>query len=117
MVPVKVWVMINFSLGLVVILLFLTLFGITLPSVGQVQYVLDREPPLCLVSWQDQYESWTELDSCCLEAHKQLECVFHQQNLEQGRIDWICRTGGEGSVSYGLNTKAYRYCQQQNYWK
>jgi len=116
MVPPKAWVVINFSLGLVIVLLLLNLLGINLPSLGQVQYVLDREPPLCLAYWQGHYESWTDLDSCCLEAYKQLNCFFHQQNLEQGRVDWVCRTG-ESSVSYGLNAKAYRYCQQQSYWR
>lgn len=112
----KVWIIINISLSLIALLLLLNFLDITLPSLGQVQYVLDREEPLCLVNWQGEVNSWPEIDSCCLEARKQLECLFYQQQTNLGRIDWICKTGGS-SVSYGLNSKAYRYCQQQNYWK
>jgi len=106
----------NVSLGIIALLLLLNLFNITLPSLGQVQYVLDRETPLCLVEWKGSQESWNDIDNCCLEARKQLECEFNVQNTKFGRVDWTCSTG-EGSVSYGLNNKAYRYCQQQNYWR
>ncbi|MFH0701742.1 MAG: hypothetical protein V2A62_04865 [Candidatus Woesearchaeota archaeon] len=115
-VPSKVWIVVNVSLGVIALLLLLSFFGITLPSLGQVQYVLDREEPLCVVNWQGQLNSWPEIDSCCLEARKQLECFFYQQQTDLGRIDWICKTGS-GSVSYGLNSKVYRYCQQQSYWR
>ncbi|MEK6937471.1 MAG: hypothetical protein AABX04_00360 [Nanoarchaeota archaeon] len=115
-VPSKVWIVVNVSLSVIALLLLLSFFGITLPSLGQVQYILDREEPLCVVNWQGQLNSWPEIDSCCLEARKQLECLFYQKNTDLGRIDWICQTGSS-SVSYGLNSKAHRYCQQQNYWR
>jgi hypothetical protein len=111
----KVWFVLNVSLGTIALLLLLNLLGITLPSLGQVQYVLDREEPLCLVGWKGEWQAWQEIDGCCMEAQKQLECRFGSQKTELGRFDWKCSTG-EGSVSYGLNNKAYRYCQQQNYW-
>lgn len=115
MLASKGWWTLNVSLILIAILLFLNLFNVTLPSLGQVQYVLDREEPLCLVEWKDQWQAWTEKDSCCMEARKQLECQYQVIQTDLGRVDWKCFTG-KSSVAYGLNSKAYRYCQQQDYW-
>jgi len=116
MLSSKVWLTLNVSLLIMVVLLTLNLFNITLPSLGQVQYVLDREEPLCLVEWKSSWQSWPDIDSCCLEAIKQLECQHQVVSTDLGRVDWKCFTG-DGSVVYGLNNKAYRYCQQQNFWR
>jgi len=112
----KVWIVINFSLGVLALLLILTLFDVTLPSLGQAQYVLDRESPLCLVEWKGQHNVLDDINTCCLEARKQLTCVYESVELELGRVDWNCKTGSGSVLSYELNNKAYRYCQQQNYW-
>ena len=100
----------NISLVFIAILLFLNLFEIQLPSLGKAQYILDREEPLCIVNYQDNFNEWNDLDSCCLEARKQLECKIVQ--LEKPY--WSCQTGTK--LKYLLNNKAYRYCQQSRIW-
>lgn len=111
----RIWLTINVSLGIIAVLLLLTLLGVTFPTFGKAQYLLDREQPLCVVNWKDNFNAWNDVDSCCLEARKQLECIPEQKQLESGRVDWNCRTG-PGAVGYWLNNKAYWYCQQQKFW-
>jgi len=113
MISSKVWNIINVSLGLVSILLFLNLIGVTLPTIGQAQYLLDREDPLCVIYTGEETTAFNNLDRCCLEARKLSLCLPDKIQLEQGRIDWSCSAGKNG---YLLNNKAYNYCRQQPYW-
>lgn len=113
MISVKVWNIINVSLALVGILLFLNFMGVSLPTLGQAQYLLDKEDPLCLVQIGDETTSWNNLDRCCLEARKLSLCFPETINLEEGRVDWKCSAGVNG---YLLNNKAYNYCRQQPFW-
>ena len=113
MVPDRVFAIINVSLGLITVLLLLSLLGVTLPTLGQAQYLLDKEDPLCLISIQDDQTPWNDLDRCCLEARKQTLCTQEVRFLENGRVDWVCGSQGNG---YLLNNKAYNYCRQQPYW-
>lgn len=110
MVSNRILVVVNISLGLLLTLLLLTFFEVKLPTLGQAQYLLDKEEPLCAVSWKEEFTVWGDLDRCCLEARKQLEC----RREPQGDFDWACSTG-EG-MKYWLNSKAYNYCRQQPYW-
>ncbi|MEK6950126.1 MAG: hypothetical protein AABX13_00175 [Nanoarchaeota archaeon] len=106
------WLVLNVGLTLIALLLFLNFWGIRLPSVGKVLYDLDPEVPRCLVEWQGQATEWNDLNRCCLEAQAQLGC---QQEEKQ----WTCKTGNnpKNNVQYQLNNKAYRYCQQQVFWR
>ena len=110
MVSEKTLFIINVSLGLLSVLLLLMLIGIELPTLGKAQYYLDKEEPLCLVNWKEEFTPWEDLDRCCLEARKQVEC--HKEKY--GGADWLCESGA--SVNYWLNNKAYSYCRQQPYW-
>lgn len=109
---------INLSLGFISLLLLLDFLGVELPTIGQAQYFLDREEPLCIVQWNEKSTSWNDLDRCCLAARQQLECRYQEDTTDEGdRLDWMCQTGSGGSgIAYGLNNKAYYYCQQQPYW-
>ncbi|PIN73408.1 hypothetical protein COV20_04230 [Candidatus Woesearchaeota archaeon CG10_big_fil_rev_8_21_14_0_10_45_16] len=98
----------NVALILAAVLLALNLFNIHLPSVGQAQSFFDTEEPSCLVDWQGEQTQWYDLDSCCLQARKQLSC-----EPEVG--GWDCGAGSD-TVHYVLNDKAYRYCQRQSFW-
>ncbi len=102
------WFILNVGLSLIAVLLFLNLMDVQLPSVGKVLYELDQEQPSCVVEWERQATEWNDLNRCCLEAQAQLGC---QRIKEQ----WICQTGEK--LQYKLNNKAYRYCQQQSFWR
>ncbi len=110
MVSKRALIIINISLGLLLTLLLLTFLDVKLPSLGQAQYLLDKEEPLCAVNWKEELTTWNDLDRCCLEARKQLGC----RREHKDDYDWVCRTGD--GVKYWLNSKAYNYCRQQPYW-
>ncbi len=110
MVSAKILTTINVSLGLIAVILLLNLVGAELPTLGQAQYALDQEEPLCAVSWEEELTEWNDLDRCCLEAKKQIECS--RSNLQE--YDWSCQSGGD--LKYLLNNKAYNYCRQLRIW-
>lgn len=108
---------INVSLFLVAVLLLLNLFEAKFPSFGQAKYLLDEEAPLCGVKWKSTYTQWNDLDNCCLESRKQLDCEKEIRQVDFGRVDWKCFTGNSDSVvSYVLNNKAYNYCRRLSFW-
>jgi|SRR3989344_12264 len=113
MVSGRAWNIINVSLAFVSLLLLLNLAGVHLPTLGQVQYFLDKEDPLCLLAFHEKTTAWNDLDRCCLEARKQALCRPKATQLPEGRVDWSCSAGANG---YLLNNKAYNYCRQQPYW-
>ncbi len=106
----KVMVIANFSLVFLALLLTLNLFNVQLPTVGQAQYLIDQDNPLCIVNYKDNFNEWNDLDSCCIESRKQLECK--KNKLE--KTDWSCQTGSD--LKYLLNKKAYNYCQNLEIW-
>ncbi len=112
----KVWLTLDFSLAIVVLLLLLVFLGMKLPTLGTAQYLLDKEEPLCLVNWDGDYTPWGDLDRCCLESRKQLGCEKKETKLDSGRVDWVCHTGEGRVLRYWLNNKAYNYCRQQSIW-
>ncbi len=115
MVSAKQWFLMNLSLVALAAILVLNFFGLTIPSAGQVASLFDQEDPLCLTRWKEEFTPWNDIDRCCLETRKQLECTKEVKELSWGRVNHVCKTG-PGTVSYWLNNKAYRYCQQQEYW-
>ncbi len=110
MVSEKVLFIINVSLGLLSVLLLLTFLGVKLPTLGQAQYALDKEEPICMINWKEEFTPMDDLDRCCLEARKQLDCY----RVQKDNLDWVCQTGF--GVKYWLNYKAHNYCKQQPYW-
>jgi len=116
MVKAKVWAVINISLSLIVVVLLLNLFEVTIPTVGQAKYVLDKEDASCIVQWNDELNSWNDIDYCCLEAKKQLSCEKSKLFVENKELDWVCQTGSGDVLKYWLNNKAYNYCKQQVIW-
>ena len=116
MVWKRVLVVINISLGLVAVLLLLNLFGVTFPSLGNARFYLDQSEPLCVVNWKENYNSWSDVDNCCLEVKKQLSCIEESKELESGRVNWVCQTGSGQVLKYWLNNKAYYYCQKSVYF-
>ena len=110
----KTWTTINVSLALISILLLLTLFGVELPTLGQAQYALNKDEPLCYLDLQGELTQYNNLDRCCLEARKQSLCIRNVLIKDNLKLDWQCDAGsGNG---YRLNTKAFLYCKQQPYW-
>ncbi|MBT4651300.1 hypothetical protein HOC13_02140 [Candidatus Woesearchaeota archaeon] len=112
----KVMAIINVSLGLIAVLLLINLFGVELPSLGQAKLFLDKEEPVCVVNWKEDYSLWGDIDSCCLEVRKQLGCELVVEGLEDWDVDWVCKTGEGKVLKYWLNDKAYNYCQQSVIW-
>ncbi len=119
MVSDKVIIGANISLAIIAILLTLSFLEITVPSVGQVRYALDRTEPVCVISWKEKFTVFTgedNLDRCCLEARKQLECIKEVNSFDNLTVEWSCRTGNGNVLTYDLNSKAYNYCRQQVFW-
>ncbi len=110
MVSERALFIINISLGITALLLLLVLLGIKLPTIGQAQYMLDKEEPKCAVSFGEELTAMADIDRCCLNAREQLGC--HREQYQD--LDWACSTGA--GLKYHLNNKAYNYCRQQPYW-
>ncbi len=100
----------NISLGLIALLLFLGLFNISVPTVGQATNFFDSSPELCGVEWKGEVNAWGDIPRCCLEARKQLTC----EKQVSGDYDRVCYTGS--GVKYRLNNKAYYSCTKQEIW-
>jgi len=110
MVSKRVVGVINISLVLISFLLLLNLFGVTLPNLGQT--VLDLAEPgddVCFTSWKDQY-SQLNLDLCCHEVKKQLDCDRYLSKINGFETDILCQTGSGDVLKYYLNSEAYRQC-------
>ena len=105
---------INVSLALVSILLFLNLFNIGIPSLGKATFGEFPEDAVCLVNVGDEYTQWPDLDRCCLESRKQLSCSRADPPVGF-EVNRVCTTENS-HVKYWLNNKAFNYCQQQTYW-
>jgi len=101
---------INVSLGLLSVLLLAMLLGMELPTLGQAQYALDKEEPVCMIEWSGNSTAFDDIDRCCLQAREQLECQAESKDA----LDWVCGTGA--GLRIWLNDKAYNYCKQQPYW-
>lgn len=110
MVSERALLVINISLGIVVVLLVLLLAGLKLPTLGQAQYALDKEEPLCWIDWDGSLTPFENIDRCCLQAREQDQC--QAEHME--KTDWVC--GAEQGLRIRFNNKAYYYCQQQPYW-
>ena len=110
MVSERVLFIINVSLGLLSALLLLMLLGVKLPTLGQAQYALDKEEPVCMLEWKEELTEFDDIDRCCLQARQQFECKAESRD----NLDWVCGAG-EG-LQVWLNNKAYNYCKQQPYW-
>ncbi|PIZ52094.1 hypothetical protein COY27_01235 [Candidatus Woesearchaeota archaeon CG_4_10_14_0_2_um_filter_33_13] len=107
----NVLIIANVSLFIICIILILTLFEVKVPTTGM--SIVDKEEMLCVVNWRDNYNSWTDIDSCCLEARKQLTCVKEQGYYMDKTVQWRCQTG---ELSYWLDSKAYNYCNKLSVW-
>ena len=110
MVSGKTLFIINVSLGLLSVLLLLMLFGLKIPTLGQAEYALDKEEPVCMLEWEGELTPLEDIDRCCLQAKQQFECKAESKD----NLDWLC-SAGEG-LQIWLNNKAYNYCKQQPYW-
>jgi len=101
---------INVSLGLLSVLLLMLLLGVKLPTLGQAQYALDKEEPVCMIQWEEELTPFEDIDRCCLQARQQSACKAESKE----NVDWVC--GAEQGLQIRLNNKAYNYCKQQPYW-
>ena len=110
MVSERALLIINISLGLLSVLLVAMLLGVKLPTLGQAEYALDKEEPLCMIEWQGEMTRLDDIDRCCLQAREQLDCKPEANE----KLDWRC--GTQAGLQIWLNNKAYNYCRQQPYW-
>lgn len=110
MVSDRVWGILNISLGIVAVFLVLSLFEFKLPSLGMAHATFDKQDPICIVDWKNEFTVWDDLDSCCFYVRQQLKCVSDNRILDEKEVDWVCGTG-KGTVRYWLNNKAYYSCQ------
>ena len=111
----KVILIANISLAIVGLMLFLSLFELGLPSIGEAQYALLGGEPRCFVN-ADDVISPMAMDMCCFAARKQLSCNEQTGIVDGQAINRQCSTGSS-TVSYLLNAKGFLYCQQQAFWR
>ena len=109
----RVWFILNVALGLISVLLLLNLFGAEWPSLGKARTLLSWEEPFCAGGWKEEINP-VDLDSCCLAARKQLECVSLSLEIDGKKITKECHTG---KFRVLLNEPAYQRCREQSYWK
>ena len=116
MVSNRIWAVINVSLSLTALLLILNFFEVGLPIYGNAAYYFDSNQPTCVASFKETKSKLADLDLCCQEAQRQLQCVKLEQTLFVGNEELIlnkkCFTG-ENTIQYYLNNKAYNYCKMQ----
>ncbi|PIN87453.1 hypothetical protein COV12_03800 [Candidatus Woesearchaeota archaeon CG10_big_fil_rev_8_21_14_0_10_32_24] len=114
MVSDRVLAIINVSLALIVILLFLNLFHIGIPSLGKAIFTEIPSNAVCIVNVGDEFTQWGDIDECCLESRKQLSCSRADPPFDL-EVSYICSTENS-PARYWLNNNAFNYCQQQPYW-
>lgn len=115
MVSSKTWTILNITLVIFAILLFLNLIGVKIPSIGRAAYAFDKTEPLCVIQWKNEFTPWYNLDRCCLEARRQLGCTAANKVFPEGITQWLCKTGPDAAQVW-LNNKAYYYCTDQPVW-
>ncbi len=109
----KKWLVVaNISLFMLAALLTLNLFEVKVPSLGTALYLLDKTEPQCIVNWQKEYTSWSDLDACCFEVRQQLHCSSDKKVILGKEVQWVCQTGTGEVLKYWLNDKAYYYCNK-----
>ncbi len=107
----KLLIALNFSLVIVAGMLLLSLFDLEISPTGRAVY--DPSEMLCVVNFKENYNSWEDMDSCCLEVRKQLNCVKDKGYYADKTVEWRCSTG---ELNYWLNQEAYNYCKEQVIW-
>lgn len=113
----KSFLILNVVLGLMATMLVLNLLGVKLPSVGQANYWLDHNEPVCVARFEG-HSSLLDKDRCCLELRKQLKCEPWEWSEpvvvkgEEFRADRRCFTG-KSAVDYLVNMKEYQYCRNE----
>ena len=109
---------INVTLFLTAIILFISFLGINLPPLGQVGYWLDQSTPVCVVHFQDQKALLNDEATCCLGIQSQLKCETEHTLLSLNNIsievDKNCFTN-DHAVSYLINSKQYNLCKQKGF--
>ncbi len=117
MVSSRSWNVMNLSLIIIILLLILDLSGAALPNVGKAIYFVDGSDHICGVeTLGGEFIKIGDLDRCCLEARKQMECFIDYKEIGEGRVNWVCKTS-ELVPIHRLNNKALHYCQESKIWK
>lgn len=107
----KMWITLDISLVIIILLLTINLFGIEIPSFGKAQLALTTGEPYCIVQSGTDFTVWPDLDRCCFRAGQQLKCDESNLLFESEDFNKVCHTGEK--IKYWLNNKAYRYCKVQ----
>jgi hypothetical protein len=107
----KLLIALNFSLVIIAGILLLSLFDIGISPTGRATY--DPSEMLCVVNFKENYNSWEDIDSCCLEVRKQLSCVKDKGYYTDKTVEWRC---GTGPLNYWLSDETYNYCKEQVIW-
>ncbi len=101
----KQWILFDLVLLLLILAMSLNVAGVKFPSFGQAILIFDREPPRCVVQWQGEQNTVTDLARCCRDVQT-LGC---SQNKESKELPWKC--GTSNTLQYYLNDKAHYSCQ------
>jgi hypothetical protein len=106
----RVWVIINISLGLIAILLLLSLFNVTLPTLGKpIERLSDKS--LCVMkNWENEYII-RNIKDCCIEKIKFAPKCSQTNIMLKGNIySYVCETGN--NIEYYFNNYGLKYCRR-----
>lgn len=109
----NVFITANIALVLIAIVLTVTFFEIKIPSSGQ---AIKQGDAFCAIEWKS-YNVIDDIDLCCYEAKKELSCVNQVKLFNEGKADWLCKTGEGDVIKYWLDNNAVQYCRQIGVWR
>jgi hypothetical protein len=111
----KVWIALDVSLGLVAIILFVNLFGVNIPSIGNATATLTSGDPVCLYEYEQEFNLAPVLERCCFEAVKRVNEHQTSQFTDKGHLTWVYYNNhGQGNI--WMNNKAKVECEQLEFW-
>ncbi|PIN76433.1 hypothetical protein COV17_02495 [Candidatus Woesearchaeota archaeon CG10_big_fil_rev_8_21_14_0_10_36_11] len=116
----KIWIIVNISLVFIAVLLFLNLFDITVPTLGNALYSADGDSPVCIAQYKDQTSLIQDTERCCLQMQQQViqgETVTGPIIVDGTSFDIQKKYyTSESVIKYFVNMKAYRYCKNNGFW-
>ncbi len=106
----RVWAIINISLGLIAILLFLNLFNITIPTLGKPIERLADSSQCMMKNWENEFVN-RNIDDCCLEKVRFApKCSKTNMLLGNNIFSYVCSSGN--NIEYYFNDAGLKYCRR-----
>ena len=115
MVPRKIWISLNVSLGIIAFILLFNLLWIGYPSLGEAYAQLLPGEAVIFVQSGLDFRECSSFERCCFEARTRLDHFWVSENIYDASVDHLFRTSKDG-IQYWMNAKAYHTCRQLPFW-